>query len=213
MTRTRAGSTPRCSQTSRAIACVGTITRAARLAFCWRARAQCRARARSCVCGYSSVLRSCTVSTTGPRKYGAAWFVSWYTLGRSRQSTAARAASASAYAKGSRFTAPRRVVEARPGANRGRARTPSGRRAASASSSPAMYRPTPVRAAARGAALIATSSKPTEGVTHALVLTWNGAHLLPDCLRALLPQGARVTVLDNASEDGTSELLARDFPQ
>ena len=51
---------------------------------------------------------------------------------------------------------------------------------------------------------------------HAIVVSWNGAHLLPDCLRALLAQetGARVhpVVVDNGSTDGTSELLRRDFP-
>ena len=75
-----------------------------------------------------------------------------------------------------------------------------------------MYRPTPVRWAARGAALIPTSSTRPNDVAHALVLTWNGAHLLPDCLRALGDQTAHITVIDNASEDGTAELLEREFP-
>jgi len=52
---------------------------------------------------------------------------------------------------------------------------------------------------------------------HAVVLTWNGAHLLPDCLRALRRQDARsrlhVVVVDNASSDGTAALLACDFPE
>lgn len=64
--------------------------------------------------------------------------------------------------------------------------------------------------------MIPTSINGPEGIAqsvHALVLTWNGAHLLPDCLAALLPQGARVVVVDNASTDGTAELLRRDFPQ
>ncbi len=64
--------------------------------------------------------------------------------------------------------------------------------------------------------MIPTSSNGPEGITqsvHALVLTWNGAHLLSDCLKALLPQRARVVVVDNASTDGTAELLQRDFPQ
>lgn len=83
-----------------------------------------------------------------------------------------------------------------------------------------MYRPTPVRAAARGAALIPTSSKGPEDVAplpprvHAIVVTWNGAHLLQECLRALAAQDAavRITVADNASSDGTASLLAREFP-
>lgn len=50
-----------------------------------------------------------------------------------------------------------------------------------------------------------------------VVVTWNGAHLLPDCLDALakqdLPEGSwRTVVVDNASTDGTLELLRRDFP-
>lgn len=51
---------------------------------------------------------------------------------------------------------------------------------------------------------------------HAIVVTWNGAHLLPSCLQALLAQEAparvRVVVVDNGSTDGTAELLRRDFP-
>jgi GT2 family glycosyltransferase len=43
-------------------------------------------------------------------------------------------------------------------------------------------------------------------------VTWNGAHLLPDCLDAVLPEGAPVLVIDNASTDGTQDLLARDYP-
>lgn len=57
-------------------------------------------------------------------------------------------------------------------------------------------------------------------VVHAIVVTWQGAHLLPDCLRALEAEAARlppgtlpITVVDNASTDGTSALLLRDFPQ
>jgi GT2 family glycosyltransferase len=67
-----------------------------------------------------------------------------------------------------------------------------------------------------------TSIKEPEGVAkdaplvHAIVVSWNGAHLLPDCLRALLAQEApaRVhpVVVDNGSADGTAELLLREFP-
>jgi GT2 family glycosyltransferase len=50
-----------------------------------------------------------------------------------------------------------------------------------------------------------------------VVVSYNGAHLLPDCLRALaaqdLPEGRMaVWVVDNGSRDGSAELLARDFP-
>jgi N-acetylglucosaminyl-diphospho-decaprenol L-rhamnosyltransferase len=52
---------------------------------------------------------------------------------------------------------------------------------------------------------------------HAVVLTWNGAHLLPGCLAALRRQDARarlhLVVVDNASSDGTADLLAREFPE
>lgn len=70
---------------------------------------------------------------------------------------------------------------------------------------------------------MATSSKGAEDVApagplvHAVVLTWNGAHLLPECLAALRKQDAHarvhLVVVDNASSDGTAELLARDFPE
>jgi GT2 family glycosyltransferase len=50
-----------------------------------------------------------------------------------------------------------------------------------------------------------------------VVLNYNGAHLLGDCLRGLaaqdLPAGqAQTWVVDNASTDGSLELLADDFP-
>src|SRR5437867_10067172 len=70
----------------------------------------------------------------------------------------------------------------------------------------------------RGAALIPTSSKEAEGVAqpliHAVVVTWQGAHLIGDCLKALLAQSAKVhvVVVDNGSTDGTAELVGRDFP-
>ena len=49
-------------------------------------------------------------------------------------------------------------------------------------------------------------------------MSWNGAHLLPACLDALraqtLPPGdLSVVVVDNASTDGTGDLLAREYPE
>jgi GT2 family glycosyltransferase len=56
-----------------------------------------------------------------------------------------------------------------------------------------------------------------EPLVTVVVLNWNGAHLLPDCLDALaaqdLPEGqAQVWVVDNASSDGSPQLLADRFP-
>ncbi|WP_164545032.1 glycosyltransferase family 2 protein [Antribacter gilvus] len=50
-----------------------------------------------------------------------------------------------------------------------------------------------------------------------VVVTWDGAHLLPDCLDSLLaqdlPEGhLEVLVVDNASTDGTTALLAARYP-
>ena len=45
-----------------------------------------------------------------------------------------------------------------------------------------------------------------------LVVTWQGAHLLRPCLDAVLPEGAPVLVVDNASTDGTKDLLAGRYP-
>jgi GT2 family glycosyltransferase len=47
-----------------------------------------------------------------------------------------------------------------------------------------------------------------------VVVTWQGAHLLPACLASLRRQTLAhdVVVVDNASTDGTAELLARDHP-
>jgi GT2 family glycosyltransferase len=46
------------------------------------------------------------------------------------------------------------------------------------------------------------------------VVTWQGAHLLPACLNSLAAQTIDhdVVVVDNASTDGTAELLATRFP-
>ena len=46
-----------------------------------------------------------------------------------------------------------------------------------------------------------------------VIVTWNGAHLLPECLDAVLPEGAPVLVVDNGSTDGTLALLAERYPQ
>jgi GT2 family glycosyltransferase len=56
-----------------------------------------------------------------------------------------------------------------------------------------------------------------EPLVTVVVLNWNGAHLLPGCLDGLaaqdLPEGrAAVWVVDNASTDGSLELLADRFP-
>jgi GT2 family glycosyltransferase len=50
-----------------------------------------------------------------------------------------------------------------------------------------------------------------------IVVTYNGAHLLPGCLDALLAQtgvdgSVEITVVDNASTDGTPALLAGRYP-
>jgi GT2 family glycosyltransferase len=47
-----------------------------------------------------------------------------------------------------------------------------------------------------------------------VVVTWQGAHLLRDCLGSLAAQSHAhdVLVVDNASTDGTADLLAAEFP-
>jgi N-acetylglucosaminyl-diphospho-decaprenol L-rhamnosyltransferase len=49
-----------------------------------------------------------------------------------------------------------------------------------------------------------------------VVVSWNGAHLLPNCLDSLLAQTVvtdlEVVVVDNASEDGTAAMLAERYP-
>jgi len=51
----------------------------------------------------------------------------------------------------------------------------------------------------------------------AVVVTWNGLHLIRPCLDSLLAQdlhqGVQVVVVDNASSDGTAEVLAEEYPQ
>jgi GT2 family glycosyltransferase len=56
-----------------------------------------------------------------------------------------------------------------------------------------------------------------EPLVTVVVLNWNGAHLLPDCLRGLaaqdVPDGQlAVWVVDNASTDGSLELLRTEYP-
>lgn len=48
-----------------------------------------------------------------------------------------------------------------------------------------------------------------------VIPTWNGASLLPECLDSLLrqrPAPLEIIVVDSASEDGTPDLVQRDFP-
>lgn len=53
-------------------------------------------------------------------------------------------------------------------------------------------------------------------VVRAVVVSWNGAHLLPSCLDSLLAQTVaadlEVVVVDNASEDGTAAMLTERYP-
>ena len=48
-----------------------------------------------------------------------------------------------------------------------------------------------------------------------VVVTWNGAHLLRRCLDSLRAQSVehRTLVVDNASTDGTAQLLAAEYPE
>ncbi len=49
----------------------------------------------------------------------------------------------------------------------------------------------------------------------ALVLNWNGARVVGDCLRSLQAQDCpalEILVVDNASTDGSAEMIRRDFP-
>ncbi|MGB2976858.1 MAG: glycosyltransferase family 2 protein, partial [Phycisphaerae bacterium] len=50
----------------------------------------------------------------------------------------------------------------------------------------------------------------------ALVLNWNGARVVGDCVRSLQVQeypALEVLVVDNASMDGSAEMLEREFPR
>jgi GT2 family glycosyltransferase len=57
---------------------------------------------------------------------------------------------------------------------------------------------------------------PAQPRVRAVVVSWNGAHLLPDCLDSLLSQSVasdvEIVVVDNASEDGTAAMLAERYP-
>jgi N-acetylglucosaminyl-diphospho-decaprenol L-rhamnosyltransferase len=46
-----------------------------------------------------------------------------------------------------------------------------------------------------------------------VIVTWNGAHLLRDCLDSVIGQCGTIIVVDNASTDGTAELVADEYPQ
>lgn len=45
-----------------------------------------------------------------------------------------------------------------------------------------------------------------------VIPTWNAREMLARCLRALAGEPCTVIVVDNASEDGTAEMVRRDFP-
>jgi GT2 family glycosyltransferase len=60
------------------------------------------------------------------------------------------------------------------------------------------------------------SAATTPPVVTALVLNWKGAQVVGDCLRSLLAQdypALEVLVVDNASPDGSAEMVRREFPQ
>ena len=59
-------------------------------------------------------------------------------------------------------------------------------------------------------------SVPPGPTTCVIIPNWNGAHLLPACLDALRGQTLRATatlVVDNASSDGSRDLMARNYPE
>lgn len=67
----------------------------------------------------------------------------------------------------------------------------------------------------RGKQAVADSNSKSVRVS-VIIPNWNGAALLPLCLRSLEQQTFRafeIVVVDNASTDGSLALLARDFPQ
>lgn len=57
---------------------------------------------------------------------------------------------------------------------------------------------------------------PSPSHVRVVVVSWQGVHLLPACLDSLLAQSwtdLEVVVVDNASTDGTAELLREHYPQ
>lgn len=61
------------------------------------------------------------------------------------------------------------------------------------------------------------TAEPPLPALQAVIVTYNSRDEIGACLEALLPQipddGSTVTVLDNASSDGTADLVAADWPQ
>jgi N-acetylglucosaminyl-diphospho-decaprenol L-rhamnosyltransferase len=59
-------------------------------------------------------------------------------------------------------------------------------------------------------------TNPSHRQVRAVVVSWNGAHLLPSCLDSLLAQtiaaDVEIVVVDNASKDGTAAMLAERYP-
>ncbi len=45
------------------------------------------------------------------------------------------------------------------------------------------------------------------------IVNWNGCQVLRDCLESLLPLHVETIVVDNASTDGSVEMMAADFPE
>ncbi|WP_462186847.1 glycosyltransferase, partial [Frankia sp. CcWB2] len=68
----------------------------------------------------------------------------------------------------------------------------------------------------RPAAGSAAESKTAEPLATIVIVNWNGAHLLPACLDGIAKQEAdfayQTWVVDNASSDGSRELLAERYP-
>jgi len=62
--------------------------------------------------------------------------------------------------------------------------------------------------------MMQSAGQSVPGVT-ALVLNWNGARVVGDCVRSLLGQdypAVEVLVVDNASTDGSADMIRREFP-